>query len=80
MKELNIYLADGSFGGNVVMESPTSKITAVRVKRQEIQNLDNELNQRGVYLLLIGSDSVTLDRPPDQLKIESLTLTPVILT
>lgn len=68
MKELNIYLADGSFGGNVVMESPTSKITAVRVKRQEIQNLDNELNQRGVYLLLIGSDSVYVGQTAGSIK------------
>ena len=58
MNGLNLYLADGTLGGPVIMTSATSFFNAVRVKRADIPNYTNDLNYLGVYILLIGTDTV----------------------
>lgn len=58
MNGLNLYLADGTLGGPVIMTSATSFFNAVRVKRADIPNYTNDLNYLGVYMLLIGTDTV----------------------
>ena len=58
MNGLNIYLADGTLGGPAIMTSSSSFFTAVRVKRVDIPNYSNDLKYPGVYMLLIGTDTV----------------------
>ena len=58
MNGLNIYLADGTLGGPVTMTSSSSFFNAVKVKRTDIPNYTNDLNFPGVYMLLIGTDTV----------------------
>lgn len=58
MNGLNMYLADGTLGGPIVMTSATSFFNAVRVKKTEIPNYTAELSHPGVYMLLIGTDTV----------------------
>ena len=60
MKELNIYLEDGSFGGNVIMESHDSKVKALRVRREDIPHFGKgkELSTRGIYFLLMEKDNI----------------------
>ena len=58
MRGLRIYLADGTYNGTVTMSSDSSKISAIRVTRENISNYENELGGPGVYLLLIGSNAV----------------------
>lgn len=58
MNGLNLYLADGTLNGPVVMTSTSSFFNAVRVKRADIPNYANDLNYPGVYMLLIGTDTV----------------------
>lgn len=58
MNGVNIYLEDGTFNGTVTLRSASSKITAIRVAKEKIHDYPTELNGVGVYLLLIGNDSV----------------------
>lgn len=58
MDKLNIYLADGTYDGPIIMSSTASKILAVRVKKEDAAMYSNELDNPGIYLLLIGDDSV----------------------
>ena len=58
MKGLNLYLADGTLSGPVIMTSSSSFFNAVKVKRRDIPNYSNDLNYPGVYMLLIGADTV----------------------
>lgn len=58
MRGLKIYLADGTYQGTVTMSSDSSKISAIRVAKENIQDYENELDGPGIYLLLVGSDAV----------------------
>ncbi len=58
MHGLKIYLANGTYNGTVTMSSDSSKISAIRVARENIKDYENELDGPGIYLLLIGSESV----------------------
>lgn len=58
MNRLNIYLVDGTYDGSILMSSPASKFTAVRVKKDEIAQYANDLDMPGVYMLLIDDDTV----------------------
>ena len=58
MNSLNLYMADGTYEGPIIMSSTTSKFTAVRVKKMDMAMYANELDMPGIYLLLVGNDSV----------------------
>lgn len=58
MKQLSIYLADGTFDGDITMSSPNSKFVAIRVARENLESVRSDLEFSGVYMLLIGSDTV----------------------
>lgn len=58
MRGLRIYLADGTYNGTVTMSSDSSKISAIRVTRENMSNYENELDGAGVYMLLVGSNAV----------------------
>ena len=58
MKQLSIYLADGTFDGDITMSSPNSKFVAIRVARENLVSVRSDLEFSGVYMLLIGSDTV----------------------
>lgn len=58
MRGLRIYLADGTYNGTVTMSSDSSKISAIRVTRENISNYENELDGAGLYMLLVGSNAV----------------------
>ncbi len=58
MNRLSIYLADGTFDGPITMSSPASSFTAIRVKRDDMDQYVEDLNKPGIYLLLIGNDTV----------------------
>ena len=58
MNSLNLYLADGTYEGPMVMSSTASKFTTVRVKKMDILMYANELDMPGIYFLLVGNDSV----------------------
>ena len=47
MRGLRIYLADGTYNGTVTMSSDSSKISAIRVTRENISNYENELGGPG---------------------------------
>ena len=53
MNRLSIYLADGTFDGPITMSSPASSFTAIRVKRDDMDQYVEDLNKPGIYLLLI---------------------------
>ena len=56
MEKVNIYLADGSFEGRVVISSQSSKIKMIRSCRSCINHYLQDLELPGVYFLIIGSD------------------------
>lgn len=58
MNSPNLYLADGTYEGPMVMSSTASKFTAVRVKKMDVSLYANELDMPGIYFFLIGNDSV----------------------
>ena len=58
MNRLSIYLTDGTFDGPICMSSPASSFTAVRVPKQDIELFSADLDKPGVYMLLIGTDTV----------------------
>lgn len=58
MRGLYIYMADGSFDGPTIIHSDSSKIAAVRVSKKEISEYETDLDGPGIYMLLVGSDSV----------------------
>lgn len=58
MKRLSIYMADGTYGGTVILSSPVSRFKAVRVRKEEISQCSSDLNLPGVYMLLINDDTV----------------------
>jgi hypothetical protein len=58
MRGLNIYLADGSYDGSITMRSDSSKISAIRVKKEDIPEYWADLDGPGIYMLLVGNDSV----------------------
>lgn len=58
MNRLSIYLADGTFNGPVTMSSPASSFTAIRVKRNDMDQYVEDLNKPGIYFLLIGNDTI----------------------
>lgn len=58
MKGIQIYLADENYDGAITMSSTASQITATRVSKETVSDFDNELNGPGIYLLLVGSNSV----------------------
>ena len=51
-------MADGSYDGSVIMRSDSSKISAVKVKKEDIPEYETDLDGPGIYMLLIGNDSV----------------------
>lgn len=67
MDKLNIYLADGTFHGEITMSSPTSNFTAVRVRRRDMNEYQEELLKKGVYFLLIGTDTVYVGETGDKI-------------
>ena len=58
MNGLNIYLADGTLNGPIIMSSSSSFFGAVRTKRMDIPNYVQDLSYPGVYMLLIGNDTI----------------------
>ena len=58
MDRLSIYLADGTFNGPVIMSSPASNFTAVRVSRDDMNQYSEDLKKPGIYLLLIEDDTI----------------------
>jgi len=58
MNRLSIYLADGTFDGPITMTSPASSFTAIRVRREDMDQYVEDLNKPGIYFLLIGDDTV----------------------
>ena len=58
MRGLKIYLANGTYDGTITMSSDTSKISVIRVERNNIRDYETELDGPGVYLLLMGKDEV----------------------
>lgn len=58
MRGINIYLADVDYDGAITMSATTSQIVATRVAKDRVSEFYNELNGPGIYLLLVGSDSV----------------------
>lgn len=54
----DLFSRDGTYDGTVTMSSDSSKISAIRVAKENIQDYKNELNGPGIYLLLVGSDAV----------------------
>lgn len=58
MKRLSILLADGNYDGDVTLKSSKSKIVAVRATRETFQMYTSELNHVGVYILMLGSNTV----------------------
>lgn len=58
MKGIKIYLADGTYDGAITMESTASKFTAARIPKSEVSQYSLDLEDPGIYFLLIGGDSV----------------------
>ncbi len=58
MNKLTIYLENGTFSGPVVLSSPSSPFSAVRVARAEMDQYYADLNQPGLYMLLLSDDTV----------------------
>ena len=58
MKGIKIYLADGTYDGAITMESTASKFTAARIPKSEVSQYSLDLDDPGIYFLLVGSDSV----------------------
>lgn len=58
MRGVKIYLSDGTYRGTVTMSSDSSKIAAIRVEKEKIQDYENELDGPGIYLLLSDTNSV----------------------
>ena len=58
MRGIKIYLADGTYDGAITMESTASKFTAARIPKSEVSQYSLDLEEPGIYFLLIGSDSV----------------------
>lgn len=58
MDRLSIYLADGSYDGSIIMTSTSSSFSAVRVERIEVSKFALDLEDPGIYLLLVGNNSV----------------------
>lgn len=58
MKSVSIFLADTDIDGAVLINSPSSHFTAARVPKDELDLYENSLSLPGVYLLLIGEDTV----------------------
>lgn len=58
MQGLRIYLADGNYDGPVIVSSDSSKISAIRVAKENMDAYEKELNGLGIYLLLFEEDSV----------------------
>ncbi len=53
MNRLSIYLADGTFDGPITMTSPASSFTAIRVRREDMDQYVEDLNKPGIYFLLM---------------------------
>ena len=62
MQGLRIYLADGNYDGPVIVSSDSSKISAIRVAKENMDAYEKELNGLGIYLLLFEEDSVYVDQ------------------
>ena len=58
MRSVQIYLADTEADGAVMINSPSSHFTAARIPKEEITIYENSLSMPGVYMLLIGNDTV----------------------
>ena len=58
MNRLTIYLEDGTYHGAVALSSPTSPFSAVRVTRSKMDQYYADLNQPGVYMLVLPHDTV----------------------
>ena len=58
MQGLRIYLADGNYDGPVIVSSDSSKISAIRVAKENMNDYEKELSGLGIYLLLFEEDSV----------------------
>lgn len=53
MQGLRIYLADGNYDGPVIVSSDSSKISAIRVAKENMHDYEKELSGLGIYLLCI---------------------------
>ena len=58
MFDVKIHLADATFDGAVTMSSATSKFSAIRIDKSLVSMYANDLNNPGIYFLLIGTDTV----------------------
>ncbi|MCR4884641.1 MAG: hypothetical protein K6A68_13800 [Clostridiales bacterium] len=58
MKSVSIFLADTDADGAVLINSPSSHFTAARIPKEELDLYENSISMPGVYMLLIGSDTV----------------------
>lgn len=57
MKNLSITLSDGTFNGTVTMQS-SSKIHVVKTAKKLDPNYSQDLEEPGLYFLLVGNNSV----------------------
>ena len=58
MKGINIYLADGTYDGAIIMTSTASNFTAVRVDKSQVSQYSMEMDEPGIYLLLVDDGAV----------------------
>ena len=58
MKRIQIMLESGTFEGPVTMHSIYSQFRVVRVRREDIKDYAVDMEYPGIYMLLIGTDTV----------------------
>lgn len=58
MKRIQIMLESGTFEGPVTMHSIYSQFRVVRVRREDIKDYAVDMDYPGIYMLLIGTDTV----------------------
>ena len=58
MKNVEIMLESGTFEGPVTMRSINSQFRATRVSRADVSDYSVDLDYPGIYMLLIGTDTV----------------------
>ncbi len=58
MKDITLYLEDGTYDGNLTMRSVDSKFRAYRVSKDKFHEFDTQLIGKGIYFLLMGNNAV----------------------
>ena len=58
MKGIHLYSAGEDYDGPITMKCSASKFTVVRIPKDEVAQYSFDMDEPGIYFLLIGSDSV----------------------